>query len=73
MGEVIQESKLTLFTYDGVKKFKSVRRAQRRGHVGPYGNVLPKRPFNNRKGTLGRVEQTLYKELYGQLKRRYSA
>ena len=40
---------LYLGTYEAVSKFKSVRRAQRRGLVTPYGSIAPKRPFNNRK------------------------
>lgn len=38
---------LHLRFYDGVKKFKSIRRAIRRGHVSIYGEVYPKRPFKN--------------------------
>lgn len=40
---------LHLRDYSGVKKFKSIRRAIRRGHVSIYGDVYPKRPFNNKK------------------------
>lgn len=42
---------LHLRFYDGVRKFKSIRRAIRRGHVSIYGEVYPKvypkRPFKN--------------------------
>ena len=37
---------LHLITYDGVHRFKSVRRAMRRGHVTAGGIVMPRRPFN---------------------------
>lgn len=39
-----------LITFNGVKVYKSVRRAIRRGHLSPRGIMYPKRPFNNRKG-----------------------
>lgn len=38
---------LHLLDYSQVKKFKSIRRAIRRGHVTPIGTLIPKRPFNN--------------------------
>lgn len=52
MGE--ENINLQLFRYEGVTKFKSIRRAIKRGHVSNFGAVYPKRPFNNRsrlKGT----------------------
>ena len=61
---------LYLGTYEAVSKFKSVRRAQRRGLVTPYGNIAPKRPFNNRKRTLGREFQLKKENIYGQIKQR---
>lgn len=65
---------LHLITYDGVHKFKSVRRAVRRGHVTAEGIVMPRRPFNNRantskrKGVHSRSTNELKKKIYGQLK-----
>ena len=38
-----------LRNFSGVRMFKSIRRAIRRGHVSVFGNIYPKRPFNNRK------------------------
>lgn len=38
---------LHLQNYEGVKKFKSIRRAIKRGHVSLLGDVYPKRPFKN--------------------------
>lgn len=46
---------LHLRDYSGVKKFKSIRRAIRRGHVSIYGDVYPKRPFKNIKTTKGSI------------------
>lgn len=65
MGEA-----LLLASYEAVRKFKSVRRAQRRGFVTPYGTIAPKRPFNNRKRTLGRNFQLKKESIYEQIKQR---
>lgn len=65
---------LHLITYDGVHRFKSIRRAMRRGHVTAEGIVMPRRPFNNRantskkKGVHSRSTNELEKKIYGQLK-----
>ena len=65
---------LHLITYDGVHRFKSVRRAMRRGHVTAEGIVMPRRPFNNRtntskrKGVHSRSTNELKKKIYRQLK-----
>lgn len=40
---------LHLVDYSGVRKFKSIRRAIKRGHVSIFGDIYPKRPYNNRK------------------------
>lgn len=39
---------LHLATYEAVRKYKSVRRAIRRGYVTSEGIIMPSRPFNNR-------------------------
>lgn len=65
---------LHLITYDGVHRFKSIRRAIRRGQVTTEGIVIPRRPFNNRantskrKGVHSRSTNELKKKIYGQLK-----
>lgn len=65
---------LHLITYAGVHKFKSIRRAIRRGHVTTEGIIIPRRPFNNRantskrKGVHSRGTNELKKKIYGQLK-----
>ena len=63
------EIDLNHFTnFEAVKKFKSERRAFRRGHISPYGVVYPNRPFSNKKPTRGRAMNELKKKIYGQLK-----
>lgn len=60
-----EHSILHLRDYSGVKKFKSIRRAIRRGHVSIYGDVYPKRPFNNKKrgpGSITYTKRRLYEQ-----------
>lgn len=64
--EYIKAGSLRLF--DAVRKFKSVKRAIRRGHVSPIGEVYPNRPFNNRKPTKGRSFNKKKKLIYARLK-----
>lgn len=45
---------LNLSTYVAVGRFKSVRRAIRRGQVTPQGIIMPSRPFNNKKNSCKR-------------------
>jgi hypothetical protein len=59
---------LSLFSYIGIAKFKSIRRAIRRGHVSTTGAIYPKRPFSNRKPTEGRSVNERKKVIYGKLK-----
>ena len=65
---------LHLITYDGVHRFKSIRRAMRRGHVTTEGIIMPRRPFNNkantskRRGIHSRSTNELKKRIYGQFK-----
>lgn len=67
---------LNLRDYRAVDKFKSIRRAIRRGLVSPSGTICPKRPFNNRantsrrKGHHSRVMNEVKKSIYEQLKHR---
>jgi hypothetical protein len=64
---------LHLFSYEGVSRYRSIRRAMRRGNVTPFGTVAPKRPFNNRsisKGT--RPLQVKKRRIYEQLKHRFT-
>lgn len=59
-----------LRVFDAARRFKSVRRAIRRGHVSPLGEVYPRRPFNNRKPTPGREFNEDRKDIYEQIKHR---
>lgn len=57
---------LHLRTYEAVKRFKSVRRAIRRGHVSLDGVIYPRRPFNNakhKKGSLNDEKKRIYEQL----------
>lgn len=57
---------LHLRTYEAVKRFKSVRRAIRKGHVSLDGVIYPKRPFNNakhKKGSLNDEKKRIYEQL----------
>lgn len=63
-----------LKVFDGVHKFKSIRRAIRKGYVTPWGTIAPKRPFNNRSRKKGTRPLEIKKEkIYGQFKYRESA
>ena len=62
IDEFTKNGTLCLTDFSGVKKFKSIRRAIRRGHVSIYGQIYPNRPFKNTKNNK-------YKRIiYGQLK-----
>ena len=69
---------LHLRTYEAVGRFKSVRRAIRRGLVSIDGYIFPKRPFHNkantckRKGHHSRKLNEIKKKIYEQLKHRQS-
>lgn len=67
--DFVQESILPRWpNYSAVSKFKSVRRAIRRGHMDLiFGLVYPNRPFNNRKPTTGRAHNQLKKKVYGRI------
>lgn len=45
---------LNLQYFECVKRFKSVKRAFKKGYITSFGYILPKRPFNNKKHTKGR-------------------
>lgn len=64
---------LYLAVYSAVGKYKSIRRAIRKGHVTSWGEEVPKRPFNNRKRTSGRKLQISKEKVYGELKYRSQA
>ena len=43
-----KEGVLYLRSFMGVSKYKSIRRAIRRGNVSIFGDLYPRRPYNNR-------------------------
>ena len=49
VGDFYEKDILHLRTFEAVSRYKSIRRAIRRGHVSLDGYVYPKRPFNNAK------------------------
>lgn len=65
---------LNLMSYIATQRFKSVRRAIRRGNVNMFGTILPDRPFNNRgntssrKGKHSRSTNELKKRIYAGIK-----
>lgn len=63
------QDEIKLMSFEGVKKFKSIKRAIKRGNANIYGEVFPKRPFNNRKPTRGRSMNEAKKRIYGEIKR----
>lgn len=67
--EDLRNGILHLRDYSGVSKFKSIRRAIKRGHVSVFGEVYPKRPFKNIKVKKG-TPTYRRKKLYEQLKQR---
>ena len=69
------KNSLNLCNFSGVSKFKSIARAYRKGYISRWGDVYPKRPFNNRgntskrKGKHSRVINEKKKAIYVQLSR----
>lgn len=59
---------LSLRRFEGVSKFKSVRRAIRRGHASLYGDIYPNRPFSNKKRDKG-TETYNRRMVYGQFRK----
>lgn len=62
--EGFNKGTLYLRSYIGVSKYKSIRRAIRRGHVSIWGDIYPRRPYNNRKSNPQRKK---LREIYGQV------
>ena len=66
VGDFYERGILHLRTYEAVSRFKSVRRAIRRGHISLDGVIYPKRPFNNvkyKKGSLNDKKKRIYEQL----------
>lgn len=47
--DFLKNGTLSMRSFEGARKFKSSRRAIRRGLMSLYGDVYPNRPFSNRK------------------------
>lgn len=66
VGDFYERGILHLRTYEAVSRFKSVRKAIRRGHISLDGVIYPKRPFNNakhKKGSLNDEKKRIYEQL----------
>jgi hypothetical protein len=66
VGDFYERDILHLRTYEAVSRFKSVRRAIRRGYISLDGVIYPKRPFNNakhKKGSLNDEKKRIYEQL----------
>lgn len=72
VGDFCERGILHLRTFEAVKRFKSVRRAIRKGYVSLDGFIYPKRPFNNAKPGKNSLNDRK-KKIYEQLKHRQSA
>lgn len=66
-------NKLNLRFFECTRKFKSVLRAFRRGHITNYGVIIPNRPFHNKKNTSKRkgVHSRKFNEVKKQLYAEY--
>ena len=56
---------LSLRNYICVQRYRHIRRAIRRGHVSLYGDMYPRRPFNNRHrgpGTITYERRRVYEQ-----------
>ena len=74
VGDFYGKGILHLRTYEAVSKFKSVRRAIRRGHVSLDGIIFPNKANTcKRKGHHSRTINERKKMIYEQLKHRKSA
>lgn len=72
VGDFYERGILHLRTFEAVRRFKSVRRAIRKGHASLDGFIYPKRPFNNTKHGKNSLNDRK-KKIYEQLKHRQSA
>lgn len=66
--EDFENGVLHLHSLSGIRKFKSIRRAIKRGHASIFGEVYPKRPFKNVKTKRGSVtwkRRRLYEQYKG--------
>lgn len=55
---------LNLQYFECTRRFKSIGRAFKRGHITNFGFILPNRPYNNKKHTEGRKDNLEKKRLW---------
>ena len=72
VGDFHERGILHLRTFEAVKRFKSVRRAIRKGYISLDGFIYPNRPFNNAKHGKNSLNDRK-KKIYEQLKSRRAA
>ena len=66
LEEVFNAGILHLVDYSGVRKFKSIRRSIRKGHVSVFREIYPHRPFKNissKRGSLNFMQKRYYEQL----------
>lgn len=56
---------LNLLTYEAVNRVRSIRRAIRRGHISPFGEIYPRRPFGNTNTKINRIKRQIYGQITG--------
>lgn len=72
VGDFYEKNILHLRNFEAVKRFRSIRRAIKRGQVSLDGIIYPKRPFNNAKRSKNSLNG-IKKKIYEQLKQKKSA
>lgn len=67
--EAFENGTLFLRNYSGVGKFRSIRRAIKRGKASLWGDIYPNKPYNNRKShkkSINAEKRRLYEQLIQQ-------
>ena len=72
VGDFYEKNILHLRNFEAVKRFRSIRRAIKRGQVSLDGIIYPKRPFNNVKRSKNSLNG-IKKKIYERLKQKKSA
>lgn len=72
VGDFYKKNILHLRNFEAVKRFRSIRRAIKRGQVSLDGIIYPKRPFNNVKRSKNSLNG-IKKKIYERLKQKKSA
>ena len=68
--DFINKGTLYLRQFSGISKCRSIRRAIKRGHISMFGDMYPKRPFNNRQRNKKGDVTYQRREIYEQIKPR---